>query len=277
MPQTPSLAIALNGCRIERVLDNAVEIVDAAAENRSFPDRVNESLGVCLKAGPEHVVRADGRALRYPGNAICVRAPGTVWSTRATGVVGFLSIDIEPSLLPGGGLTGVMRFAERSTLPDLHRCVHVLRSDAATLDKQVVVTELIDDLLRAGLVAAPGLDATLDLGAVDRARELLTSRIADPPTLQELAHAVGANRFVLLRAFRRAVGVPPHAFLLRLRVERARALLAHGAEISHVSLELGFADQSHLTRIFKRVFGLSPGAYRREMRAFVPRSISFKK
>ena len=101
MPQTPSLPIALNGCRIERVLENAVEIVDAAAENRSFPDRVNESLGVCLKAGPEHEVRADGRALRYPGDAICVRAPGTVWSTRATGSVGFLSIDIESCLACG--------------------------------------------------------------------------------------------------------------------------------------------------------------------------------
>jgi AraC-like DNA-binding protein len=169
-----------------------------------------------------------------------------------------------------------MRFVDRAALPALHHRVSVLRSDAATLDKQGVVTELIDALLRAGLVAAPELDAGLDARAVDRARGLLTSRIADPPSLQELAEAVGANRFVLLRAFRRAVGVPPHAFVLRLRVERARMRLARGADISQTALELGFADQSHLSRVFKQVVGMSPGAYRREMRPLVGRSIPFK-
>ncbi|MEJ7811293.1 MAG: hypothetical protein WKG32_12850 [Gemmatimonadaceae bacterium] len=202
-------AIALDGCHIKRYLDNAVEVVHATPADRSFPDRVNESLGVCLKTGPAHDVRADGRTLRYPEDAICVRTPGTVWSTRATGQAGFLSIDIEPTLLPPGGLIGAMRFVERPALRGLSRCIRVLRSDASTLNKQVVVTELIDALLGAGLVTAPFLDAGLDARAADRARELLTSRIADPPTLQELADAVGSNRFVLLREFRRRVGVPP--------------------------------------------------------------------
>jgi AraC-like DNA-binding protein len=268
--------IALDGCRIERVLGDAVEIVDAAPRNRAFPDRVNESLGICLKVGPAHDVRADGRALRYPADAICVRAPGTIWSTRATGPSAFLSLDVEPALLPPGGVAGAMRFVERPALPGLDRCVRLLRSGASDLAKQIVLAELIDALLRAGLVVAPELDAGIDARAVAGARELLTARIADPPTLQELADAVGANRFVLLRAFRRRFGVPPHAFLLRLRVERARMRLARGADISQTSLELGFADQSHLSRVFKQVVGMSPGAYRREMRSTVGRSIPFK-
>jgi hypothetical protein len=96
--------IALDGCRIERAVDGRVEIVTADCRNRTFPDRVTESLGVCLKFGPDHEVRADGRNLRYPRDTICVRPPGCVWSTAATEPVGFLSIDIEPTLLPPGGV-----------------------------------------------------------------------------------------------------------------------------------------------------------------------------
>jgi AraC-like DNA-binding protein len=258
------------------VLDNAVEVVDAAPANRSFPDRVNESLGICLKSGPAHDVRAAGRTLSYPSDAICVRSPGTVWSTRGTGPAAFVSIDVEPPLLPPGGLVGAMAFVDRTALGGLRGWVGTLRSDAATLDKEVAVTELVDAVVQAGLVAAPHLDPALDARAVSRARELLTSRLAAPPRLQELADAVGANRFVLLRSFRRAVGVPPHAFVLRLRVERARALLARGADISESALALGFADQSHLTRVFTRIVGLSPGAYRRQMRSVAPGSIAFK-
>src|SRR5688572_14375538 len=108
---------ALDGCRIERVLESEVEIVEAAPQNRAFGARLTESLGVCIKYGPDHDVVVAGRVLRYPRDAVCVRTPGTVWSTPATGEVGFLAIDIEPGLLPEGGLRGGMTFAEPSSLP----------------------------------------------------------------------------------------------------------------------------------------------------------------
>lgn len=267
--------LALYGSRIERVLDGAVEIAEAPAADRSFPDRVTESLGICLKWGPAHEVRAAGRPHRFPADAVCIRAPGTVWSVPSTGPAGFLSLDLEPALLPPGGLSGGMRFVHRSAVPDVRSLAAVLRSDAPELTRQALVTDLVNLLLDAALVAAPGLDRPPATHAVDRARELLTSRVSNPPSLQELADAVGANRFVLLREFRRRVGMPPHAYLLRLRVDRARTMIARGAGLSHVSHALGFADQSHLSRMFKRVTGLSPAVYRSQVRTQVPRSISF--
>ena len=48
------LTSAIDGCRIDRVPDAGVEIIEADPANRAFPDRVNESLGICLKLGPEH-------------------------------------------------------------------------------------------------------------------------------------------------------------------------------------------------------------------------------
>jgi len=168
-----------------------------------------------------------------------------------------------------------MGFVERSALPSLQSCVGVLRSSAHILEKQTVITDMINAVMRRGLVTAPEMETASDMPAVDRARELLTSSIKVPPSLQELADAVGSNRFVLLREFRKKFGLPPHAFVLRLRVDRARSLLARGEPITGVAQLLGFADQSHLSRVFKRVVGLSPGAYQRQARSFVDKSISF--
>jgi AraC-like DNA-binding protein len=96
---------------------------------------------------------------------------------------------------------------------------------------------------------------------VGTARELLHARLTDPPTLEELAEAVGTRPFTLLRAFRAAYGLPPHAYLTNLRVQRARELLDAGLRPAEVAARTGFTDQPHLTRHFKRVVGVPPGAY----------------
>jgi AraC-like DNA-binding protein len=64
-----------------------------------------------------------------------------------------------------------------------------------------------------------------------------------------------------VRAFHRTLGLPPHKYHLRLRLGRARGLLASGMSASDVALELGFSDQSHFYRTFKRGFGITPGAW----------------
>jgi AraC-like DNA-binding protein len=74
----------------------------------------------------------------------------------------------------------------------------------------------------------------------------------------------GLSQFALLRAFRAATGLPPHAYLNQLRVRRARLLLDDGVPAADVAAQVGFADQAHLTRHFKRVVGVPPAAYQRE-------------
>jgi AraC-like DNA-binding protein len=100
--------------------------------------------------------------------------------------------------------------------------------------------------------------------AVRAVRDLLTDRLADPPSLDDLALATGMSPFTLLRAFRGETGLPPHAYLNQLRVRLARRLLDAGVAPAEVAVQVGFADQAHLTRHFKRVMGVPPGAYQRE-------------
>ncbi|MDT0266153.1 AraC family transcriptional regulator [Streptomyces sp. DSM 44915] len=105
-------------------------------------------------------------------------------------------------------------------------------------------------------------DAGAQLAA--RARTELLDRLTDPPTLAELAHRLGTGPFALLRAFRARYGMPPHAWLTDVRVRRARELLDAGVRPAEAAVAVGFTDQSHLHRHFRRVVGVPPGAYQRE-------------
>lgn len=98
---------------------------------------------------------------------------------------------------------------------------------------------------------------------VAEVRDILHARMVDPPSLGELAALVGMSRFALLRAFRARHGLPPHAYLNQLRVRRARTLLDDGMPAAAVAVAVGFADQSHLSRHFRRLVGLAPGRYQR--------------
>jgi AraC-like DNA-binding protein len=99
-----------------------------------------------------------------------------------------------------------------------------------------------------------------DHPAVVRARAYLDAS-AGPVSLDVLAGAVRLSKSHLARLFRNQVGLPPHAYSLRLRIAKACRLLADGMPIAEAAQAAGFADQSHLTRHFKGRLGLTPGAY----------------
>jgi AraC-like DNA-binding protein len=86
---------------------------------------------------------------------------------------------------------------------------------------------------------------------------------ADETSLQVLAERAGVTQFRVIRAFREATGLSPHHYLIQVRVERARQLLAKGAIPSMTALMTGFADQSHLTYHFKKHLGITPANYQR--------------
>ncbi len=99
-----------------------------------------------------------------------------------------------------------------------------------------------------------------DHPAVVRARAYLDAS-AGPVSLDVLAGAVRLSKSHLARLFRNQVGLPPHAYSVRLRIAKACRLLADGVPIAEAAQAAGFADQSHLTRHFKGRLGLTPGAY----------------
>jgi len=94
-----------------------------------------------------------------------------------------------------------------------------------------------------------------------RLRELLDARTAEGVTLREAAELLHAHPTHLVRAFTREYGLPPHLFLTGRRIELARRLLLAGQRPAEVAAAVGFYDQSHLSRHFKRHLGVSPARY----------------
>jgi AraC-like DNA-binding protein len=82
-----------------------------------------------------------------------------------------------------------------------------------------------------------------------------------PLTLSELAALTGLSMWRFATVFRQQVGVAPHRYICRLRLERAQALIREGVPAANAASEAGFYDQSHLSRHFKSVFGMTPGQY----------------
>lgn len=146
---------------------------------------------------------------------------------------------------------------------ELHR---LSESDASALEQQTAWRQAVLALVQrhghGAEAPAPGNEPR----AVARARELLESQLADPPSLEALAAAVNLSPFHFARVFRQATGLPPHAWLKQRRLSRARELLKSGLPASEVAFALGFADQSHLSRQFKQAYGVTPGAYRQACR-----------
>ncbi|MBC8058618.1 MAG: helix-turn-helix transcriptional regulator, partial [Rhizobiales bacterium] len=91
----------------------------------------------------------------------------------------------------------------------------------------------------------------------------LAAELCDPPCLAELAASAGLSRYQLLRHFEKEYGLPPHAWLQQQRVQSARGLIRRGTPLVQVAAACGFADQSHMTRVFARHLGFTPGAWQR--------------
>lgn len=131
--------------------------------------------------------------------------------------------------------------------------------DDRALACEEALVEVCAQLLERHSTEAPTLAVSADLAQV---RERLADDPLQAPSLDQLAAPFGLTKYQLLRRFQRAYGLPPHAWLIQQRVERARDLIRRGWSLTDAAADSGFADQSHMTRSFARQFGFTPGAWR---------------
>ncbi|MFM0265197.1 AraC family transcriptional regulator [Paraburkholderia sediminicola] len=94
-----------------------------------------------------------------------------------------------------------------------------------------------------------------------QAREYVAANYARDIPVDELAELVGLSRYYLTRAFCKEFGLPPHAYATQVRLLAAKRMLAAGHSAATAAAAVGFYDQSHLNRLFKRAYGITPGTY----------------
>ena len=129
------------------------------------------------------------------------------------------------------------------------------------LERDQIVLELAEALAAADPSTPRRPLAARHWRAAARARAFLDASLPDPVRASELEALTCLSRFALARHFRACFGTSPYRYLVLRRLDRARALIGQGAALADAALAAGFADQSHLTRHFKRAYGVAPGRW----------------
>jgi AraC-like DNA-binding protein len=165
---------------------------------------------------------------------------------------------------PSQDLNVVEHEIPSATTIALFQSLHVAleRGDARS-DVDRLIEACVAEVVRR---CTAGVKSGSERKGIRRAREHIRNNLSEPLTLQDLAEVAGMGKWAFVSLFREQVGLPPHAYLVLLRLTRARTLLAEGRSCGEVATAAGFFDQSHLNRWFWRNFGVSPREYQRVLR-----------
>ncbi len=255
------------------------ELLEARYVEHRFGMHAHDSLVLAVLEGGAERLRVERRRwLALPGDLVLI-GPGEAHDGAGHDHNGFAyraiyplpglvarSIGLPPATLDAGCFPRnvVSDPAAARALRVAHR--RLTAGDDPLAGEAALVHALGVLLDRHAAVAGRGRLGLPD-GRAATARDLIEARLSERLSLLELAQACGATPLRLLREFQGAYGLPPHRYQLQRRVQLARRRLRGGAELATLAAELGFADQSHFTRVFKSVVGVPPGAYRHAARA----------
>lgn len=243
-----------------------------------YPKHWHEEYQVCLIENGGGELLYGGVAYPTPSGSLFVLAPGETHANRTDDKCGcsFRSLYLSPEWMRGA-LDEAMEGRRESpvfTLPmifdrrvmTLYRQLHLsLEIQASRLERESRLLEFLMLLVSRCAAKQPTFDRTGSVKpVVRRLREFIADCFAENITLKQLSSLANLSPYHLNRVFSAEYGLPPHAFQTQLRIARAKRLLREGTPISDVAVQTGFADQSHLTRHFKRLVRMTPGQYQRD-------------
>ncbi len=144
---------------------------------------------------------------------------------------------------------------------DLTDALSDIGEELGSLKRDCLVADLADCLSRhSDRGGSPGI--TLSWPDLKRCAEYLRENCADQVRMNQLESLTDLDRFTLSRQFRTVFGTSPHRYLVMRRLDRAKAELGAGETLADAAIASGFADQSHMTRHFKKAYGMTPGQWR---------------
>jgi len=266
--------------RYWRCDDRPVEAMHARFNRHVYHRHSHETYSFGVTDAGVQEFRCRGAGHRSTAGMVMAFNPDDPHDGRAGDELGFVYriVHIGPELV-AGALAGAAAGTRRPGLPLFAEPVvrdPVLADGLRRLHASLLGPApalLRDELLDAVIVSAVRRAATRDPGApgpppgarviARRARDVLAARFLEDLDAETLAAAAGASRFAVYRAFRAVYGLAPSDYQRQLRLRAARRHLAAGRPIAEAAALAGFADQSHLTRWFVRVYGITPDMFRR--------------
>ncbi|MCK3780667.1 AraC family transcriptional regulator [Ensifer sesbaniae] len=257
-----------------RMLHSATAGIDAveAQSRQSFARHTHDQFGIGLiYQGAQKSLSGRGMVEAGVGDMITVN-PGEVHDGTPIGDAGrsWRMLYFDPAVISaaaediGQGRPDAGEFASPAfrdvDAANQFRALFAAITDPTSQDEAIRHAERL--LLLLASVLAAGRTRRLERPAAVTAAKMM---IDDDPTaaitLADLAAEARLSRFQLVRNFAKSVGLTPHAYIVQRRIDLARRLIGEGMPLAEAAFAAGFADQSHMTRIFVSKYGLSPGAY----------------
>ncbi|MEO0986279.1 MAG: AraC family transcriptional regulator [Cyanobacteria bacterium J06639_14] len=250
---------------------NNVECLKAIGINHAFDRHIHNGFGLAVVDQGRLAYRTEaGDHLLEPGDVLVINPGqvhwgGTVDGDRYSYRIVYPACETVARAMPGQDDPRLPYFAnnqirDRCLTQRLQHLMTALENDPITLAQETFLTQILAELVTRH--ADQSIDPlTPESQIVQCIRDYLEAFYRQNPSLTELANLVQMKPLRLLRTFRKAMGLPPHAYLLQVRIHHAKAQLAQGHAIAEVAIDTGFADQSHFTRHFKRFVGVTPGQY----------------
>ena len=279
---------AASSARLEWMGLGAARCCAEPAFELNVPALAHHRLVLVTRPPEELDLRYEGvrRHVPTPAGAITLVPAGSpVWA-RSSGHEDELHIFLEAGLVERIGAEAFGLDPARLTVPPLD-CLDLphLRAAMGAVVAELtaggaggpLAAESLANVLAVHLlrhVLAPrrperGRDGTLPRGRRRAVVEYLEEHLDATPSLDQMAAVARLSVYHFAREFKAATGLPPHQYVIARRVERARELLQGGGELSlaEVAADVGFADQSQLSRHFKRLVGVTPGRFRMSERS----------
>jgi AraC-like DNA-binding protein len=207
------------------------------------------------------------RRVSLPGQLAILHPDETHDGAPGTGDgFGYRALYVAPELvrdaLAGGALPFVADPVQRQT-PATRLLVSLLTEEDEPIGElaRFEIAAIVADALRALSGSRRRRPAPVDSRAVELARDYLAAHAREQTPAATLERITGADRFTLARHFRRAFGTSPDRYRTLRRVALARAAIESGLPLARAAAHAGFADQSHMTRQFKRTYGLTPARW----------------
>jgi AraC family transcriptional regulator len=238
-------------------------------------DAISDFLMVLHRSGPVDVIfKSDGRALQrhLPSGGIFFLPAGRECEVTLHAPLDTIHIYLRSDLFVEEG-----RRCKLAPLLGVQDPIlqHLGRAMGEAVQENLIASSLFVDSIAQGIArrflvigeqGAPKPDRTYRLSErqIQRIREFVEANLATDLRLEAMARACGLGTKTFLRSFRATCGTSPYQYVIAVRVERAKRLLEEQSMgLAEIALRCGFSHQEHLTRMFRRLVGQTPGRYRR--------------
>lgn len=256
-----------------------VELLHAYYVQHAYPRHSHDYYVISLIARGRQSFTHQGTKHRTPPGGLILINPDAVHTGEAADPQGFELRALYPSISLME--TAVFELTGRRTLPffkeiliDHHWATHTISSlhqaivgGAGPLEAESRLLWAMTQLIkRYADVGSGEQHLGKEKRTIQQTRQYIEEHFAESITLSALAQHVALSPYYLLRAFRAEVGMPPYAYLESVRIRHTQRLIKAGLPLSEVAAEVGFSSQSHMTRLFKRIIGVTPGQYAHYLR-----------